>query len=100
MNNDNINHRTGKPYVFSEESRKKMSEAMKGKPKSESHKAKLKARTIPPEVRAKISTAMKGHPVSAETRAKIAAAKLGIKRPEWVIIKMKQTIQLKKQNNK
>lgn len=52
--------------VFSEERRKRISEALKGKPKSDSHKAKMS------EVR-------KGIKLSEETRAKMSAAQSGDK---------------------
>lgn len=52
-------HNTGK--TFNAETRKKISESQKGKPKSDEHRQKM-------------SAAQKGHSVSAETRRKISEA--------------------------
>ena len=75
---------TRKGSSHSEETRAKMSTALKGKtkpPRSEEHRAKmstaLKGKTKPlksEEHRAKVSAALKGRPLSEEHRAKISAA--------------------------
>ena len=63
-------------YIFSEETKRKMSEALKGKPLSEEHKRKLseakKGKILSDETRKKISEANKGKIYSEETRRKMS----------------------------
>ena len=67
-----------------QESRKKMSLALKGKPKSEEHKAKIgdihRGKNISSEQREKISQAHKGVPKSEEHKRKISEASMGNQR--------------------
>lgn len=67
-----------------EESRKKMSLAQKGKPKTEEHKAKIgeihKGKTISNEQREKLSKALKGVPKSEDHKRKISEASMGNQR--------------------
>lgn len=64
---------------FTDETRRKMSEAGRGRPKSEEHKAKIGAanrgRTPSPETKAKISAGNKGKKRSPEVREKLSAAR-------------------------
>lgn len=79
----------GPKRTMPEETRRKISEALKGTPKGP-HSAEQKARmreahlgkTHSEETKRKISESEKGKVVSEETRQKIRAAKLGRKRPE------------------
>jgi len=70
-----------KGKTLSEEARKKISESLKGKPKSEEHKKKLsesiKGKTLSEEVRKKISESLKGKQFSEETRRKLSDANKG-----------------------
>ena len=77
---------------ISDETRRKMSEAKKGKPswrkgKSliESHKANMRGRVVPEETREKISATLTGRkngPQTEETKRKISKAITGVKRSE------------------
>ena len=58
-----------------DENREKLSKALSGKPKSESHKDKLKGKKNSLETRIKISQANKGKIVSLETRQKMSKAR-------------------------
>ena len=68
-------------YVCSEETKKKISEAKKGKTASEETKRNMseahKGRTHSEESRIKMSEAQKGKPVSEETKRKISEARKG-----------------------
>ena len=77
-----------KVRIFSEETRKKMSESKKGKKLSEEHRKKIsesrKGENHPmygkkhsEETRKKMSESHKGHTVSEETRKKISESKKG-----------------------
>ena len=77
-----------KVRIFSEETRKKMSEAKKGKKLSEEHRKKISesqkgenhpmyGKHFSEETRKKMSESHKGHTVSEETRKKISEAKKG-----------------------
>ena len=76
----------------SEETRKRMSEAQKGKVFSEETRRKLseagKRRTHSEEARRKISEAKKGRELSEETKKKMGEAKIGIKKSEETKKKM------------
>ena len=67
----------------SEETRKKLSEVLRGKPKTEEHKKNLsKARVgvshpISEETKRKMSVAMIGHPVTEATRRKLSESRKG-----------------------
>lgn len=101
-------------FIVSDKTRKRRSEALRGKPKSPEHVAKMaaskrgskhteetkammskvrKGRTIPIEIRLKMSAAQKGNP---PTEACILALKKrkGIKRPEWAVENSNQAIRL------
>lgn len=66
---------------MSEATKRKLSEAKRGKPLSAEHRAKLKVvrlgHSVSPETRAKISAAHIGKVMSPETRAKISAVQKG-----------------------
>lgn len=68
----------------SREAREKMSLALKGKPKSEEHKAKIgdihRGKVISNEQREQISAALKGIPKSEEHKKKISEASMGNQR--------------------
>ena len=70
-----------KGVTRSEETKKKISEAKKGKKLSEEHRKKIsesqKGHTSTDETKKKISATLKGHTVSEETRKKISEAKKG-----------------------
>lgn len=78
---------------LSEEHRRKISEALKGKPSS------LRGTHISEEHKQKVSKARKGKsnywalgiPRSEETKEKIRQAHLGKKRPQWVVDKIRET---------
>ena len=72
----------GKNAKSSEETKKKISEALKGRPKSDEHKARIKAAraNYPPvsqETKNKIATARTGQKHSSETVEKIRSANTG-----------------------
>lgn len=73
----------GQVNKTSEETRKKLSELFKGRPKSEEHKRKLSIAHIgvshpfTEEARQKLSAARKGHTVSEESRKKISESRKG-----------------------
>ena len=69
--------RSKQGHEVSEETRKKISEALKGRTLSEDHKASMRGRVTSKNVRAKLSAANMGHEVSEETRKKISAGHLG-----------------------
>jgi len=69
--------RRGKPLP--EETRKKQSLLLKGRPHSEEHNAKLRGRKVSEEVRRKQSERMKGTTSSLETRLKLSIAHKGKK---------------------
>lgn len=62
-----------------EETRKKLSESLKGKPKSEEHKNKLKNKINSKETRLKISQGNKGKIVSEESKQKMSKSRIGRK---------------------
>jgi len=68
------------------ETRKKMSEAAKGRPKSDEHRANIRkgmtGLKYPEERRRNIGKACRGRIISQETRAKQSAAIKGTKKPE------------------
>ena len=85
-------HMKGRPSpmkgrTFSEETRKKISEAKKGKKLSEEHRKKLsdamKGHTLSEEHRKKLSDAMKGRTFSEEHRKKISEANKGENHPMY-----------------
>jgi len=67
------------PKKVSEEARRRMSLAGRGRPKSEEHKARIgaanKGRALSPETKAKISVAKTGTKLSPETREKMASSR-------------------------
>ena len=69
---------SGRTYVTSEETKRKLSEAHKGKPLSEAHKEAIskgnKGKTIPQSTRDKMRNIHKGKPLSLEHRRKLSAA--------------------------
>jgi group I intron endonuclease len=83
---DTYNMKTGgRQGILSEESRRKSSEAHKGKPLSEEHKRKLlesrKGKPLPEETKRKISEAHKGKRASEETKRKLSEAHKGRSSP-------------------
>jgi hypothetical protein len=60
--------------VISPETRRKISEANRGRVMSESTRAKMRQRRWSPEQRVKISTRLKGHAVSSKTRVRQSEA--------------------------
>ena len=81
-------------YIFSEETKRKMSEALKGKPLSEEHKRKLskahKGKTLSEEHRRKMSEARKGKTHSEEAKRKVSEARKGRKMSEASKIKLSE----------
>jgi hypothetical protein len=65
--------------VVSAQTRAKISQALKGRPKSLAHRANILAANQAPERRANLSAAKMGHETSPETRAKIGAKMKGRK---------------------
>ena len=76
-----------KGVTLSDETRRKMSEAKKGRIFSEEHRRKLsesqKGHTVNEETRKKMSEAKKGKKLSEETRKKISEAKKGENHPMY-----------------
>ena len=76
-----------KGVTRSEETRKKMSEAKKGRIFSEEHRRKLseshKGHTVSEETKKKMSEAKKGNTVNEETRKKMSEAKKGENHPMY-----------------
>ena len=74
-----------KGVTLSDETRRKMSEAKKGRLFSEEHRRKIseaiKGHTVTDETRKKMSEAKKGHTVNEETRKKMSEAKKGENHP-------------------
>ena len=70
---------SGASWKLSEETKKKMSEASKGKPKSEEHRNKLKQLVVSEEHRKKIGEGNKGKKLSEETKKRIGEANKGEK---------------------
>ena len=65
--------------VFTAEHRQKISEASKGKPKSEAHKLALCGKTMTEKQRKQIVDRQKGSKASAETKQKLSAIRTGKK---------------------
>lgn len=74
-------HQKGKPKTKSEETKKKMSEAHKGKHLSEEHRRKMseahRGKHRSEEIRKRMSEAHKDHKVSEETKRKVSEAHKG-----------------------
>jgi len=98
LNLRNMTDGGGGGSVHSEESKIKLSIALKGKTLSHETRAKISAghmgNVLSSETRAKISAALKGKTLSPETRAKMSASHMGKKHP----IKLKAKLPKIKQN--
>jgi hypothetical protein len=92
--------KANKGRTFSEEHKRKISEAKKGKTLSEKHKRKIgvksKGKTLSEETRRKLSEVNKGKTISEETRRKLSESNKGKTRSEETKEKMRQQVKGRK----